>query len=145
VSELLTKVKEMEVKGVLEAEGGRLEEAVKIFDQVVLLMPDRASGYNNRAQALRLTGRNEEALDDLKKAIELSGGKGKAGVNALCQRALLLLLQGQDEEANADLRSAAEEGHDFAKSMLVRMNPYSALCNQMWTQMMQKLRGFEED
>jgi tetratricopeptide (TPR) repeat protein len=143
-SETLTEVKQMERRGVIKAEEGHLEEALQLFTQAIDAMPNRASGYNNRAQALRLSGKNDEALEDLDRAVQLSNGKGKAGVNALCQRALLLLLKGKDEEANCDLQAAAKEGHDFAKSMLVRMNPYSALCNQMLIQMMQKLRGLED-
>ena len=136
-------MKSIELTGVVKAEEGQLQLALEFFNEAIKLLPNRASGYNNRAQALRLMGRNEEAMDDLNKAIDLSGGKGRAGVNALCQRALLLLLKGCEEEGNRDLQAAAEEGHDFAKSMLVRINPYSALCNQMLTEMMRKLRGLE--
>ena len=31
----------------------------------------------------------------------------------------------------ADFQVAAEEGSGFAKSMLVEMNPYAAMCNAM--------------
>ena len=31
----------------------------------------------------------------------------------------------------ADFKLAAEEGSGFAKSMLVEMNPYAAMCNAM--------------
>ena len=31
----------------------------------------------------------EEALSDLNKAVELSGGRGKAGEQALCQRGII--------------------------------------------------------
>ena len=136
-------MKSIELTGVVKAEEGQLQLALEFFNEAIKLMPNRASGYNNRAQALRLMGRNEEAMDDLNKAIDLSDGKGRAGVNARCQRALLFLLKGCEEEGNRDLQAAAEEGHDFAKSMLVRINPYSALCNQMLTEMMRKLRGLE--
>ena len=57
--------------------------------QVVSLAPLRPSSYNNRAQALRLAGRPDEALLDLNKAIELSKGGGRAGSAALCQRGVL--------------------------------------------------------
>ena len=57
--------------------------------QVVSLAPLRPSSYNNRAQALRLAGRPDEALLDLNKAIELSKGEGRAGSAALCQRGVL--------------------------------------------------------
>ena len=57
--------------------------------QVVSLAPLRPSSYNNRAQALRLAGRPDQALEDLNKAIQLSKGEGRAGSAALCQRGVL--------------------------------------------------------
>ena len=56
---------------------------------MVSLAPLRPSSYNNRAQALRLEGRPDEALEDLNKAIELSKGEGRAGSAALCQRGVI--------------------------------------------------------
>ena len=57
--------------------------------QVVAAAPGRAASYNNRAQALRLAGRPVAALQDLDRALELSGGRGRAYSDALCQRAAL--------------------------------------------------------
>ena len=38
------------------AESGDILTALEFFSQAVQIAPDRASGYNNRAQALRLKG-----------------------------------------------------------------------------------------
>ena len=66
-----------------------LNKYTEYMTKLVELTPLRASSYNNRAQALRLAGRPAEALEDLNKAIELSGGEGRAGSSALCQRAVI--------------------------------------------------------
>ena len=121
------------------AEAGQLDHAVRLFDEAISLLPGRVSGYNNRAQALRLMGRNEEAMRDLETAIALKSDNCCGRVNALCQRSLLLWMQGREEQALADLRTAASAGHEFARQALVHLNPYSALCNQMLRQMMQAL------
>lgn len=39
--------------------------------------------------------------------------------------------EGRDDDAAADFKLAAAEGSGFAKSMLVEMNPYAAMCNAM--------------
>ena len=95
------------------------------------LNPRRPSSYNNRAQALRLLGRPDSALEDLDTAIQLSQGKGKAGSNALCQRGVLLRKEGRDDDAMEDFKKAAKNGSGFAKAMVVEMNPYAAMCNAM--------------
>jgi len=143
-SETLSRVKELEKQGVIAAECGELEASIALFSQAISLAPERASGFNNRAQALRLMGRNQEALDDLDQAVSLSDGKGMAGVNALCQRALLRLLKGDEPGAMDDVKTASLQGNDFARSMLVRLNPYSALCNQMLREMMAKLTEMKD-
>lgn len=48
--------KQLEVQGVQAAETGDLEAALTFFSQAIGRTPQRASGYNNRAQALRLKG-----------------------------------------------------------------------------------------
>merc|ERR1712083_61146 len=125
------KVKDLEAEAVKAAEAGDVRKALEIFDKVVSLAPDRPSSYNNRAQALRLAGRPDSALADLDKAIQLSKGKGRSGSSALCQRGVLNRQEGRDDDALNDFKAAAAEGSGFAKSMLVEMNPYAAMCNAM--------------
>jgi len=125
------KVKDLEAEAVKAAEAGDVKKALDIFDKVVSLAPDRPASYNNRAQALRLAGRPDSALKDLDKAIQLSQGKGRSGSSALCQRGVLNRKEGRDDDALDDFKAAAAEGSGFAKSMLVEMNPYAAMCNAM--------------
>ena len=70
-------------------------------------------------------------MKDLDRAIHLSEGKGKAGSNALCQRGVLLRKEGRDDDAMEDFKMAAKNGSGFAKTMMVEMNPYAAMCNAM--------------
>ena len=39
--------------------------------------------------------------------------------------------EGRDDDALTDFKAAALEGSGFAKTMLVEMNPYAAMCNAM--------------
>ena len=55
-TELLKQVKELEMRGVSAAEAGDLQAALQLFSQAIHILPQRASAYNNRAQALRLQG-----------------------------------------------------------------------------------------
>ena len=48
--------KRLEKEGVNAAESGDIMTALEFFNQAVQAAPERASGYNNRAQALRLKG-----------------------------------------------------------------------------------------
>lgn len=72
-----------------------------------------------------------EALRNLHLAVELSEGKGKAGIQALCQRGALYRWMEQNDKAKEDFTRAAKAGSSFAKSQLVAMNPYAAMCNAM--------------
>ncbi|NXU06428.1 TTC36 protein, partial [Buphagus erythrorhynchus] len=54
--ELLDQVRELELQGVSAAESGDISTALERFSEAIRLLPERASGYNNRAQALRLRG-----------------------------------------------------------------------------------------
>ncbi|XP_053547327.1 tetratricopeptide repeat protein 36 [Bombina bombina] len=137
---LLDQVNNLERCGIKAAESGNPKTAVQSFSEAIALLPERPSAYNNRAQALRLQGDITGALQDLDKAVELSGGRGLAGRQALVQRGLLCRLQGDNEAARKDLQRAAEQGCSFAKQQLVLLNPYAALCNQMLRDMIQKLK-----
>ncbi|KAF6726311.1 Tetratricopeptide repeat protein 36 [Oryzias melastigma] len=140
-AELLKRVKELEMRGVSAAEAGDLQGALQLFSQAVHILPERASAYNNRAQALRLQGDTTGALQDLDRAIVLSGGGGRTGCQALVQRGLLRRLGCQTDEARADFEKAASLGSEFARQQAVLLNPYAALCNKMLSEVINKLRN----
>lgn len=54
--EQLEQSKALELQGVTAAEAGDLSTALERFGQAINLLPERASAYNNRAQARRLQG-----------------------------------------------------------------------------------------
>lgn len=137
--------KEFEIQGVRAAEAGNVDAALGYFQRAVETAPEWPSGYNNRAQALRLKGDVSGARADLDKAIELSQGRGTAACQAYTQRGLLKKKEGDDTGAKEDLEKAASLGGAFAKQMLVAMNPYAALCNQMLSGVLDKLRAGEGD
>lgn len=56
---ILENSKILELEGVKFAEAKDLDKAVEKFNEALNLTPNRASIYNNRAQALRLAGRDE--------------------------------------------------------------------------------------
>ncbi|XP_060073370.1 tetratricopeptide repeat protein 36 homolog [Ylistrum balloti] len=132
-----------EAEGVDAAEAGDLELSLNKFTLAIQVCPTRGSGYNNRAQALRLKGDIQGALQDLNKAIELSEGQGSAACQAYTQRGLIFKLEGEDEKALEDFKRAAALGGQFAKQQVVAMNPYAALCNQMLSEVMRKVKGGE--
>ncbi|CAL8334088.1 unnamed protein product [Boreogadus saida] len=136
----LTEVKALEAQGVKSAEGGDLQAALHHFSGAILILPERPSAYNNRAQALRLQGDTAGALADLDRAISLSGGVGRTACQALVQRGLLLRLAQRDEDARGDFEKAAALGSEFARQQAVALNPYAALCNRMLTEVINKLR-----
>ncbi|XP_077422767.1 tetratricopeptide repeat protein 36 [Vanacampus margaritifer] len=137
----LRQVKDLETRGVSAAEAGDLEAALQLFGQAIRILPRRASAYNNRAQTLRLQGNTPGALEDLDRAVSLSGGQGRTACQALVQRGLLRRLAGQDDEARQDFQKAAALGNEFARQQAVMLNPYAALCNKMLQQVIGKLRN----
>ncbi|KAF5921223.1 hypothetical protein HPG69_018623 [Diceros bicornis minor] len=137
----LEQSKALELQGVMAAEAGDLSTALERFGQAINLLPERASAYNNRAQALRLQGDVAGALEDLERALELSRGRGRAARQGFVQRGLLARLQGRDDDARRDFERAARLGSPFARRQLVLLNPYAALCNRMLADMMAQLRG----
>ncbi|XP_071582877.1 tetratricopeptide repeat protein 36 [Heliangelus exortis] len=140
-TEVLEQVRDLELQGISAAESGDVSRALERFSEAICLLPERASGYNNRAQALRLRGDVAGALQDLDTAIRLSRGRGRAASQSLVQRGLIHRLQGHEEEARCDFERAARLGSAFARRQLVLLNPYAALCNQMLCEMLGKLRN----
>ncbi|XP_075579482.1 tetratricopeptide repeat protein 36 isoform X1 [Pelecanus crispus] len=139
--ELLEQVRDLELQGVSAAESGDVSTALERFGEAIRLLPERASGYNNRAQALRLRGDVAGALQDLDTAIRLSRGRGRAACQSFVQRGLIHRLQAREDDARRDFERAARLGSTFARRQLVLLNPYSALCNQMLCEMLGRLRN----
>ncbi|XP_004856769.1 tetratricopeptide repeat protein 36 [Heterocephalus glaber] len=137
----LEQSKALELQGVMAAEAGDLSSALERFGQAICLLPERASAYNNRAQARRLQGDVAGALEDLERAVALSGGRGRAARQGFVQRGLLARLQGRDDDARRDFERAAQLGSPFARRQLVLLNPYAALCNRMLADVMRQLRS----
>ena len=114
--------------------------------------PERPSCYNNRAQAYRLKGEIQSALNDLNMAIRqyhdninANNAAGKRAVKqAYCQRGLIYRRNGREQEAMSDFKIAAEMGSGFAKSVLVELNPYAAMCNKMLKDVFSKLEEGNE-
>ncbi|CAG2111872.1 unnamed protein product [Medioppia subpectinata] len=85
-------------------------------------------------------GNTELAFQDLNNAINLSDGKGLVARQAYCQRGLIQLLNNKQTEGIEDMEISAKMGNEFAKALVVQMNPYAALCNQMLRDMIDKCR-----
>ncbi len=43
------------------------------------------------------------------------------------------------------MKKSAQMGNEFAKALVVQLNPYSALCNKMLKDMIEKVRSGEMD
>ncbi|CAG4955857.1 unnamed protein product [Colias eurytheme] len=125
------------LQGVKLAETGKLEEALELMNKGIEAAPERAPGYNDRAQLLRLMQRDDDAMSDIDKAVQLTAGKRtRSRALALCQRGVLLRKRGNDDEARTVFAEAAKLGSSFARKQVVELNPYAALCNQMLSQVM---------
>ncbi|KAK6618255.1 hypothetical protein RUM44_002706 [Polyplax serrata] len=139
LTEEVLKAKQLEKEAISMADKGRVKDAVATFGNAIHLAPHLPSLYNNRAQAHRLLGDTHSALDDLNMAITLSKGEGRSACQAFCQRGLIRRKNGEEEKAQDDFKMAARLGSPFAKMVLVQSNPYAALCNDMLSQVLQKL------
>ncbi|CAK1554229.1 unnamed protein product [Leptosia nina] len=125
------------LQGVKLAEAGKLEEALVHLNRGIEVAPDRASGYNDRAQLLRLMQKDDEAISDIARALQLTDGKRtRSRALALCQRGVMMRKKGADDQARAAFAEAAKLGSSFARKQVVELNPYAALCNQMLSQVM---------
>ncbi|XP_068699325.1 tetratricopeptide repeat protein 36 homolog [Montipora foliosa] len=135
------KAKDLEKLGIEKAEQGDLEGALECFNEACEICPTRSSCFNNRAQLWRLNGDVSHAIEDLNKAIDLSRDSGAAAAQAYTQRGLIHRLKGEEEKSYDDFTKAAALGSAFAKSMVVQMNPYAAMCNKMLVEAISKLKG----
>lgn len=130
----------MEIEAVNLAEKGEFEKALKVINAALEITLNRASLYNNRAHVFQFQKKFDEALSDLSTAIDLAQSSHKKTLSqAHCQRGVLHRRASRLEEAKQDFEIAASLGSQFAKSQLVELNPYAALCNQMLRKVMDSL------
>jgi len=52
-------------------------------------------------------------------------------------------VSGDEKGSLEDLKKASHLGSEFAKTRLIALNPYAAMCNAMMTEMMTKIRRGE--
>jgi tetratricopeptide (TPR) repeat protein len=87
----------------LRGQQGRYDQAESIFREVLTSEPENLAGLNNLAWLLSFqTGREEEALDLVERAIEIAG----MDATLLDTRAVILLKTGKTNLALRDLRAA---------------------------------------
>ena len=91
------------------------------------LLPRHPGAFNDTAQAFRLQKKDEQALESLNKAIELSGGEGSVACQAFLQRALLKQVKLDEKGALADFEKAASLGSEFASSQVFAPHCSSSL------------------
>nr|AEE62295.1 unknown [Dendroctonus ponderosae] len=133
--------KKMEIQAVTMVEKGNFTEGLNMLNRAVETAPNRPSLYNNRAYVYQYLRRFEDAFNDLTIAIELCTNQHqKTLCQAYCQRGILHKRAGRKELAKADFDKASALGSKFAKSQLVELNPYAALCNQMLRHVIDKLK-----
>jgi tetratricopeptide (TPR) repeat protein len=81
---------------------GKLDQAVKEYDEAIRLYPTLAPAHNNRGSALFALSRFDAAAASFNKAIELEPNYGQARFNL----ALALIKLGREREANDALMAA---------------------------------------
>ncbi|KAJ3363668.1 Tetratricopeptide repeat protein 36 [Allomyces javanicus] len=131
-----SQMRQHEAKGIKLAEAGQPVAAVDQFTLALAICDKYASLYNNRAQALRLLGKNDEALADLNRAIEYGTGEAFVLKQAYTQRAVLYKAMGNQDAALADFETAGKLGSDVARVAAVRENPFAQMCNAIMDQVM---------
>ncbi|XP_055625697.1 tetratricopeptide repeat protein 36 homolog [Toxorhynchites rutilus septentrionalis] len=128
--------KKFELEAIQLTEEGKLPEAINLFNRAIETAPERPAPWNNRAQAYRYIGNEKAALDDIEQALKLSKRSGRTGCRALCQRGVLRRKNKDTDGAREDFEEAAKLGSQFARTQLIELNPYAALCNQMLREVM---------
>lgn len=108
-----------------------IEEAIKLCGNAES-DPSHQSLLNNKAQVLRLLGRDSEALECLNIVISAADVTNKMVLRqASAQRGWLHFRSKDTESAFKDFERAGKLGCLESRRMAVRCNPYAAMCNQM--------------
>lgn len=99
--------------GVIHAQKGRNEEALREIDAALTLKPDDFEAHLNRANVLKGMGRAQEALEGYARALELKPGWPQAENN----RGTVLQAQGRHEDALAAYDRALAATPDYAEAL----------------------------
>ncbi|KAG0239295.1 hypothetical protein B0O80DRAFT_408399 [Mortierella sp. GBAus27b] len=134
--DLLKQLKQLEAEGVMKAETEDIDGAIGKFSEAIALSPNYASGYNNRAQAYRIQGKTDLALQDLTLAIQYGSGQPAILKQAYTQRGVIKKLSGDKDGAQVDFERGARYGNPVAKAVAVQDNPISQLCGAMVREML---------
>jgi tetratricopeptide (TPR) repeat protein len=94
---------------------GHLDQAIKLYEQAVLLDPLRANSYVSLGQLLYVAGRYDEALAALQQALNLNPQATYAHV-ILGQ---ILIAQGKPQQALAEIEKEPNEGGKLPGEVLV--------------------------
>jgi len=137
---LLDELQLLETEAIKLADANKLKEGYDVLTAVIAREPLFAPAYNNRAQVLRLLQKDDLALLDLDKAIELAYDVVTLR-QGLTQRGLLHKLKGNELKAFEDLERAGKLGSDLARKEAVSVNPYAQLCGNMVAQVMQSYKS----
>ncbi len=111
------------VLGAVLQDLGRLEPAVKSFDQAIQIKPDYADAYYNRGNALQKLGQLEAAVKSFDQAIQIKPDFVKAYSN----RGNALQKLGQLEDAMKSYNKAIQIRPDFVKAYSNRGNALQEL------------------
>uniref|UniRef100_A0A182IYQ6 Uncharacterized protein n=1 Tax=Anopheles atroparvus TaxID=41427 RepID=A0A182IYQ6_ANOAO len=125
----------VEIEAIALANSGKHTEALELLGKSIEIAPQRPAPWNNRAQVYCLLGK-EHALQDIEEALKLSNRSGRTGCRALCQRGVLKRKNNDIDGARQDFELAAQLGSKFARTQLIELNPFAALCNQMLREVM---------
>ncbi len=72
------------VEGLILNKHGKYEEALKLWDKIIIIDPENCIAYSNRSASLIYLGQYKEALDSARKAIEINNFCGGAWYNKAC-------------------------------------------------------------
>lgn len=97
-------VRQLMEAGNAALEAGNLQQAVRLFTQVIQREPKRAEAYIGRGKAYRQQRKLDEALADLDQAIALNA----EAFFAYVERGTIYARQGKNEQALADFGRAIE-------------------------------------
>jgi len=88
---------------------GRLDEAIELYNKVIVLDPLRARSYSSLGSQLYIAGRYDEANAMLQKALELNPQKGRDHFT----RGRILLAQGRPQQALTEIEQEADGNLKF--------------------------------